>query len=108
MHKHVGKCAKMHKSEESKTGGTKQARQAYQHHTKQRKVCIKHTNTTEVHLTSDYIQTNLRRDGCNHASPRGAQSMAKSRSREANMLVKRRSEQANIDMHKGNDPNPLM
>ena len=42
------------------------------------------------------------------ASPRGAQSMAKSRSREANMEVKHRSEQANIDVHKGNDPNPLM
>ena len=31
-----------------------------------RKVCIKHTNTTEVYLTSGYIPTSLRRDGYNH------------------------------------------
>ena len=66
MHEHVGKLAKMHESKESQMGGAKQARQAYQHHTEQRKVCIKHTNTTEVYLTSGYILTSLKRDRCNH------------------------------------------
>ena len=33
MDEHVGKHAKMHKSEESQTGSTKQERQAYQHRT---------------------------------------------------------------------------
>ena len=47
-------------------------------------------------------------DVTTQASPRGAQSMAKPRSREANMEIKYRSEQANIDIHEGNDPNPLM
>ena len=81
-------------------------------------MCIKHTNTTEMYLTSGYIQISPRRDGCNHiskwpqrlisTSPRRAQSMAKPRSREANMEIKNRSKQANIDMHKRNDPNPLI
>ena len=66
MHKHVGRHAQMHKSKESQTCGTKQARQAYQHHTKWRKVCIMHTNTMEVYLTSGYIQTNPREKQCNH------------------------------------------
>ena len=47
-------------------GDTKQARQAYQHRIEQRKVCIKHTNTLEVCLTSGYTQTGFRKDGCNH------------------------------------------
>ena len=47
-------------------------------------------------------------DVTTQASPRGAQSMAKPRFREANMEIKYRSEQANIDIHEGNDPNPLM
>jgi len=68
MHKHVGKCAKIQRSKENQTGGAKQERQAYQHRTEWRKVCIKHTNTTEVHLIGGYIQTNLRRDGYNHTS----------------------------------------
>ena len=38
----------------------------------------------------------------------GAQSMAKPKSREANIDIKYRSKQANIDMHKGNDPNSLI
>ena len=38
MQEHVGKCAKMQRCKESKTGGTKQARQAYKHHTERRKV----------------------------------------------------------------------
>ena len=54
MHEYVGKHSKMHKSEESQIGGTKQERQAYKHCMEWRKVCIKHTNTTEVYLTSGY------------------------------------------------------
>ena len=34
--------------------------------------------------------------------------MAKPKSREANIDIKYRSKQANIDMHKGNDPNSLI
>jgi len=65
-----------------------------------REVHIKHTNTTEVYLISGHIQTNPRRNGCNHTStnPRRVQSMAKPRSSEANMEIKHRSKQANIDM----------
>ena len=66
MHEHVGKRAKMQRCKENQTGGTKQARQVYLHHTEWRKVWIKHTNTTEVYLTSGYTQTSLRRDVCNH------------------------------------------
>ena len=67
MHEHVGKCAKrMHRSKESQMGGTKQARLAYQHCTKRRKVCIKHTNTTKVYLTNGFTQKSPRRDECNH------------------------------------------
>ena len=98
MYEHVGKHAKMQRSKESQTGGTKQA---YQHRTEQRKAYIKHTNTTGVYLTSGYIQTKPRRDGCSHAStsPRRAQSMAKPRSREANMKIKHRSKQASKHRH---------
>ena len=46
----------MQRSKESQTCGTKQARQAYQHRTEQRNVCIKNTNTTKVYLTSGCIQ----------------------------------------------------
>ena len=86
---------KMRRSKESQTGGAKQARQAYQHHTEWRKVYIKHIDTTKVYLTGGYIQRNLRRDRCNHTStsPRRARSMAKPRSREANMEIKHRSKQ---------------
>ena len=118
MHEHVGKCAKMEKSEVSQTGGTKRARQAYQHCMEWRKGCIKHTNTMEVYLTSGYTQTSPRRDECNHTSkwpqrptstsPRRAQSIAKPRSRKANIEIKNRSKQTNIEMHKGKDPNPLI
>ena len=41
-------------------------------------------------------------------SPRRAQSIAKPRSREANIEIKHRRKQANRDIHKGNDPNPLI
>ena len=34
--------------------------------------------------------------------------MAKPRSREANVDIKHRSKHANMDMHKGNDPNTLI
>ena len=63
----------------------------------------------EVYLTSGYIQTNPRKEGCNHTStsPQRAQSMAKPRSREVNMEIKYRSKHANIDMQR-NDPNPLI
>jgi len=47
-------------------------------------------------------------DTTTQASPQGAQSMAKPRSREASIDTKHRSKQANMDMHKGNDPNPLI
>ena len=79
-------------------GGTKQARQAYQYRTERRKAYIKH-NTTEVYLSCGYIQTKPRGDGCGHTStsPRRAQSVAKLRSRHANMEIKYRSKQANID-----------
>ena len=98
MHEHVGKHAKMQKSKKSQTGGTKQARQAYKHHTKWRKVCIEHTNTKGMYLTSGDTQSIPRRDGCNHTStsPLRAQIMAKPRSRETNMEIKHRSKQANI------------
>ena len=48
MHEHVNKCVKMKRSKESQMGGAKQAREAYQHRTEQRKVCIEHTNTSQV------------------------------------------------------------
>ena len=118
MHEHVGKRAKIQRSKKSKTGGTKQARQACQRRMERRKVCIKNTNTMEMYLTSGYIQTSPRRDGCNHTSKwpeiptstslQKAQSMPKPRSRQANMDIQYRSKQANIYMHKGNDPNPLI
>ena len=94
MHEHVAKRAKKkHRSKESQTGGTKQARQAYQRRAKRRKVCIKHTNTTGVYLTNGHTQSIPRKDGCDHAStsPWRAQSMAKPRFREANMGIKHRS-----------------
>ena len=56
MHGHVGKHAKKQKNKESQTGGTKQARQAWHHHVEWRKLCIKHTNITEMCLTSGQIQ----------------------------------------------------
>ena len=34
--------------------------------------------------------------------------MAKPRFRQANMDIKHRIKEANTDMHKGNDPNPLI
>ena len=118
MHEHVDKYAKMHKNEESQMGGKKQARQAYQYRMERRKVCTKHTNTMKVYLTSGYIQTNPRRDEYNHTkqvpqgltsiSPRRVQSMAKPRSRQANIGIKHRNKQANIDKYKRNDPNPLI
>ena len=94
MHEHVAKRAKKkHRSKESQTGGTKQARQAYQSHAKRRKVCTKHTNTTGVYLTNGHTQSIPGRDGCDHTStsPWRAQSMAKCRSREANTVIKRKS-----------------
>ena len=85
---------------------------------KRRKVCIKHTDTTEVYLTSGQTYTIHKRDRYNHTSkwpqrPTStnslkAQSMAKPRSRQTNMNIKHRSKQTYIDMHKGNDPNPLI
>ena len=59
---------------------------------------------------SGHIQTNPRRDRCKHVStnPQRVQSMAKPISREANMEIKHRNKQTNMDMHKGNDPNPLI
>ena len=68
MYEHVGKCAKTQRSKESQTDGIKQARQAYQHRTKWRKVCIEHTNITKMYLMSGHIQTNHKRDKCNHTS----------------------------------------
>ena len=56
MHEHVGKRAKMQRSKESQTGGTKQERKAQRHQTKWRKVCFKHTNIREMCLTSGHIQ----------------------------------------------------
>ena len=110
MHEHVGKRAKRQRSKEIQTGGAKQAWQAYQHCTEWRKVYSKPINTTEVYLTNGHIQTSPRRDGCDHTStsPQRAQSLAKPRSRVANIGIKRRSKQTNMDMCKGNDPNPLI
>ena len=56
----------------------------------------------EVYLTNGYIRTNPRRNECNliSTSPWRAQSMAKPRSREANMEIKHRSKKANIDMQR--------
>ena len=107
MHKHVGKHAKMQRKpnrwcKASKAnistlhGAEKDVNQEHQHH---RGISRKWLHPI-----------NLRRDQCNHTniSPQRAQSMAKPRSREANMQIKHRSKQANMDMHKGNDPNPLI
>ena len=70
---------------------------ACQRRMERRKVCIKNTNTMEMYLTSGYIQTSPRRDGCNHTSKwpeiptstslQKAQSMPKPRSRQANMDI---------------------
>ena len=102
MYEHVDKRAKMQRSKERQTGGTKQTRQAYQHRMEQRKVHIRHTNMTEVYLTSGYTSLVHEGDGCNHTrtSPHGAQSMAKPRSREANIEIKHKSKQVNIDMQR--------
>ena len=55
-----------------------------------------------MYLTSDYIQTNPRRDRCNHmsTSPLWVKSKVKPRSREANMKIKHRNKQANIDVQR--------
>ena len=59
-----------------------------------RKVCIKHTNTLEVYLTSGYTQSIPRRDGRNHTSkPTRAQSLTKPTSREASIDIKHKSKQ---------------
>ena len=62
-----------------------------------------------MHLTIGYTSLGHKGDECNHTrtSPQEAQSMAKLRSRLANMDIKHRSKQANIGMHKGNDPTLL-
>ena len=106
MHEHVGKRAKMYRREESQMGGIKQAWQATRGG---EKVCIEQTGITGMHFTSGYTSLGHEGDECNHTrtSPRGAQSMAKPRSRQANMDIKHRSMQANIGMHKGNDPTLL-
>ena len=100
MYEHVDKRAKMQRSKERQTGGTKQTRQAYQHRMEQRKVYIRHTNTIVVYLTRGYISLSHEEDGCNHTStrPKMAQSMEKPRSKEDNMDIRHRSKQANIDM----------
>ena len=54
MYEHVGKRAKIQKSQESQTSGAKQAWQAYQHCTERRKEYTKHTYTTGVCLTSGH------------------------------------------------------
>ena len=46
--------------------------------------------------------------GLTTISLRRAQSMAKPRSKQANIGIKNRNKQANIDKYKGNDPNPLI
>ena len=84
-------------------------RQACKDVKKQRKPNGCHTNTMKVYLKNG--------NGCNHVSkwsqrpistsPQRVQSMAKPRSRQANMDINHKSKQANVDMHKGNNPNPL-
>ena len=64
---------------------------------------IKHTNITEMYLTSGHTQTIHKRDGCNHisnwpqklmsTSTQRAQSIAKPRSRQANMDIKHKSKE---------------
>ena len=103
MHEHISKRAtRKHRFKESQTGGTEQETKAYQHRMEQRKVQSKHTDTTEAYPTGGQIQTNPRRDRCSHTctSPRRAQSMAKPRSREANIEINHRSKQANINMQR--------
>ena len=46
--------------------------------------------------------------GLTSTSPQRAQSMAKPRSKQTNIGIKHRNKKANIDMHKGNNPNPLI
>ena len=105
MHEHIGKRAKMQKSKESQTGGTKQARQAYKHCTEERKV----HNQAHQHpgdASHKWLHLIWARGGWmsphkNKTTGGGggrAQSMAKPRSREANMEIKYRNKQANIEM----------
>ena len=114
MHEHVGKHAKMQRSNESQAGGTKQARQAWSE-----EKCVSSTPTSQRCISRVVTsKTNHQRDRCNHTSkwpqrptstnPRSAQSMAKPKYRQANIEIKHRSMQKNIGMHKGNDPNPLI
>ena len=111
MHEHISKRAtRKHRFKESQTGGIEQETKAYQHRMEQRKVQSKHTDTTEAYPTGGQIQTNPRRNGCNHLitkPTKGTKYIAKPRSREANIIIKHRSKQANIAC-KGNYPNPLI
>ena len=56
---------------------------------------IKQTGIAGMHLTSGYTLIDHEGDECNHTrtSPRGAQSMAKPRSREASIDIRNRSKQ---------------
>ena len=67
-------------------------------------MCIKHTYIMKMCLISGHIQTSHERDKCNHTSkwpqrltsrsPRREKSMAKPKSRLANMNIKHRSKKA--------------
>ena len=54
-----------------------------------KRVCIKQTGITVMRFTSGYTSLDHEGYGCNHTrtSPWGAQSMAKPRSREANIDI---------------------
>ena len=68
VHEHVGKRAKMSKKKRKPNKWHEASKASLSTSHRARKVCIKRTNTTWVYLTSGYIQTSLRRDGCNHTS----------------------------------------
>ena len=80
------------RKQRKQTSGTKQAWQATLHRAE---VCIQQTGTRGMCLTSGQTQINHKGDGCNHTrtNPWGAESMARPRSREANIDIKYRSKQ---------------
>ena len=117
MHEHISKRAKMQRNKESQMGAQSKHDKHNIVRSRERYASSKPTSWRCI-LTSSYFQTNYKRDICNHTSkwpqrlvntsPRRAQSMTKPRSRQTNTDIKHRSKQANMDMHKGNDPNPLI
>ena len=71
--------------------------------------CISQVVASEQALGGTDVTTQSKLPkGSKSTSSQRAQSMAKPRSREANMEINHRRKQANMDMRKGNNPNPLI